>query len=287
MQEAKVQTIRFNQQQYRRDWIRSHHSYEQTQYRNFKSALDEQVKMVIYYIKQNGIYDLKSKLSVLVSPQPMAIAYKKCYTEVGVKQAAWVYNWIDKAATGKKSFEFELKEHPSSFFSEYWRKLMSLFYETDGGTRITSVTETTRDTIIRALDEAEDQQLTTSQQADYMVAKVGDKDFNRDRALRIARTESTTAANKGAFYGAESSDYQTGKIWIPVMDANTRPDHAAMDGMPAIDLYDSFEVGSSLMQYPGDMSAPANEVVNCRCVIAMVPLVNENGLPLLKRLVAA
>lgn len=283
MQEAKVQTIRFNQEQYRRDWIRTHHSYEQTQYRNFKSALDAQTALVVDYIKAHGITNLRSHLSVLISPQPMQQAYKKCYTTIGVKHAAWVYSWIDKAAQGKKSFEFELKQDPSSFFSEYWRKLMSLFYETEAGERITGVNETTRDTIIKALDDAEGQDLTLSQQADYIVAILNDRNFNRDRALRIARTESTTAANKGAFYGADKSDYETGKIWIPIMDMNTRHTHAAMDGEPAIDLYEAFEVGDSLMQYPGDMSAPAKEVVNCRCVIAIVPLINENGLPILRR----
>lgn len=286
MQEAKVQTIRFNQQQYRIDWIRTHHSYEQTQYRNFKSALDEQTGAVVDYINRHGITNLRSHLTVLVSPQPMKAAYLKCYTTIGVKHAAWVYKWIAKAAKGQKSLEFELKQDPSSFFSEYWRKLMSFFYETEAGERITGVNETTREIIIRALDDAEGQELTLSQQADYMVKILSDRNFNRDRALRIARTESTTAANKGAFYGADKSEYKTGKIWIPVMDMNTRRDHAAMDGQQAIELNEAFEVGQSLMQYPGDMSAPAKEVVNCRCVLAFVPMVNENGLPLLKRLAA-
>lgn len=282
-----MQTIRFNQQQYRADWVRQHHGYEQSQYRNFKAALDEQCKQVVDYIKSRGLSDVKANLSVLVSPQPIAIAYKRCYETVGVKHATWVYNWICKAAQGKKSHSFELKEEePAGFFSEYWRKLMSLFYETDGGERITGVTDTTREYIMRLIDEAEDQRMTISEQADYVVERLSEPDFNRDRALRISRTESTTAANKGAFYGADKSDYECGKIWIPVMDSNTRLTHAAMFDDEAIGLYDDFLVGVSLMQFPGDTTAPANECVNCRCTLAIVPLVGDNGLPIMKRMAA-
>jgi uncharacterized protein with gpF-like domain len=266
----ELTTVRFNRQQYARDFKVAHHSYERQQYRNFKLALDNQVKPVIDWVSLHGINGIDQKITVLVSPQPMANAYKRCYTMVGVAHAKWTYNRVQKLGQQKSE----------SLFSEYWRKLMSLFFETDGGTRIKQVTETTREVIMNIL--AGNQDLPTSQRADDLVNKLSDKDFNRDRALRIARTESTTAANKGAFLGGESSDYETGKIWIPVLDANTRPDHAAMDGQPAIGMDELFMVGNSEMMYPGDISAPANEVINCRCSLAVVPLVGSNGLPILK-----
>jgi len=273
-----VKTLIFNRLQYADDFKRVHHGYEQTQYRNFKNALDTQIKPVIDFVRLHGVINLRMSITVLVSKQPIQGAYLRCYENVGVEHASWAYKQIDKIVKGNK----EQKGHPTSFFSEYWRKLMRLFYETDGGTRITQVTDTTRDNIMSLLDDAEEQGMTTSQQADYIMTNLNDPDFNRDRALRIARTESTTAANRGAMLGGESSDYETGKIWIPILDMNTRPDHAAMAGCEPIGMQETFAVGDSQMSYPGDPSGSAREVVNCRCSLAIVPLADDRGLPIMK-----
>ncbi len=273
-----AQTIRFNKQQYSRDWKRLHHSCEQQSYPVFLNALNEQIKAVTDFIKHHGVANLSSHLSVLVSKQPIQKAYMMTYQKTGVKGAQFTYDHIDKLTKPRKS---EQKDTPG-FFSEQWRKLMSLFYHTQAAERVQGVTDTTKAHIQQLLDDSQD--MPTSQQASYMVDKLNDPEFNRMRALRIARTETTTSANYGALLGGESSDYEVGKLWIPIMDANTRPDHADMDGTPAIEIDEQFEVGSSLMAYPGDMSAPASEVVNCRCCLAIVPLIGVNGLPVLKNL---
>lgn len=275
-----MRVISFNRQQYASDFKINHHKNEQAQYRNFKKALDAQIRPVSDFIKYHGINNLSQHLSVLISKQPIQAAYLKCYESVGTDHAIWTYNYIDKIVNGTK--KSESKSNPASFISEYWRKLMRLFYETDGGSRITKVTETTRESVMSLLADSEDQNLTTSQQADYIVKKLDDKDFNRDRALRIARTETTTASNKGALLGGQSSDYQTGKIWIPILDSNTRPDHAAMAGTEPIGMDETFDVGDSIMLYPGDPSGSAREVVNCRCSLAIVPLMDLRGSPILK-----
>lgn len=63
------------------------------------------------------------------------------------------------------------------------------------------------------------------------------------------------------------------KEWISVQDDRTRDAHLVMDGV-VIPIEDKFEVPATsqsegaFMDYPGDASAPAGQVVNCRCVVS-------------------
>jgi uncharacterized protein with gpF-like domain len=275
---------KINQALYIRAYKIAHSSYERQQYPNFKKALNEQTHLVSDYVHYHGVSNLEAHISVLVSAQPMTAAYKRCYTQVGVEHAQWTYNRIERMVPAVKAYsgEFEVKDaEPVNFFSESWRKLMNLFFDTQGADRVTQVTETTKEKIRELLIEAQEQGLTLSEQATYIEDRLNDPDFNRNRAMVIARTESTTASNYSALLGAESSDYETGKMWLAVLDANTRPDHVDASGQ-TVASDDLFVVGGYLMAYPGAIGAPANEVCNCRCCIAMVPLLNDNGLPILK-----
>jgi len=273
-----IQTARYNKPQYLRDWKRLHHTLEQQAYPHFKRALDEQCKNVSQFITHHSVSQVSSHLSVLVTEQPIKTAYLSVYQRAGVSGATFTYNNIEKMVKGSKALELAQKDVPS-FFSEKWRKLMSLFFHTQGAERVTSVTDTTRERIQQLLDDSQD--LPTSQQATFIQEKLDSPEFNRNRALVIARTETTTSANYGAFLGGMDSDYEVSKQWLSILDKNTRADHVDANGQ-LVDMADTFTVGSSQMLYPGDMSAPANEVVNCRCSMVVVPLLSESGIPILK-----
>lgn len=270
-----VSTVRFNSAQYERDWRRLHHSIEQQLYPIFKKALTSQTDNVRDFVRTHPSADISAHLSVLVTKQPIQIAYNIAYQKAGVRGAEFSYNSIQRAGKRKSATD------TPGFFSEYWRKLMSLFYNTQAGERITGVTDTTKEQIQQLLDDANEQGLTTSETATYIEEALADPDFNRMRALRIARTESTTAANYGASLGNESSDYLTAKLWIAVLDQNTRPDHVDANGQQVANT-DFFIVGGFEAMYPGDISLPASEIVNCRCVVAYVPILSESGIPILK-----
>ena len=61
------------------------------------------------------------------------------------------------------------------------------------------------------------------------------------------------------------------KEWIASFDDRTRSSHSEADGQIVM-ANDTFFVGGSQMMFPGDPSAPAAEVVNCRCSIAYIPI---------------
>ncbi len=97
-------------------------------------------------------------------------------------------------------------------------------------------------------------------------------EMSKSRAELIARTESCTTMNAASLelYKAEQIEM---KEWISVQDDRTRDAHLIMDGV-VIPMSDRFEVPATsqsegaLMMYPGEATAPAGQVCNCRCTTA-------------------
>jgi HK97 family phage portal protein len=91
------------------------------------------------------------------------------------------------------------------------------------------------------------------------------------RSETVARTEVISAYNGSAYTVGlhEGADVVAGYEWIAARDPRTRDSHRHADGQKTyVGL--PFNVGSSSMLYPGDPSAPAAEVVNCRCSIGLL-----------------
>lgn len=95
-----------------------------------------------------------------------------------------------------------------------------------------------------------------------------------NRGTVVARTEVTAANGAGAVSaGAEMQRLERRpmvKTWVattkPPSSERTRPTHLEADGQ-TVPIMDTFQVGTSHMQYPGDPTAPAGEVIQCRCTV--------------------
>lgn len=97
----------------------------------------------------------------------------------------------------------------------------------------------------------------------------------KNRARTVARTEVVGAYNGGlhdAFSMIVQADPDTGyvKRWLATEDQRTRPDHREADGQVQ-PFSQPFIVGGFAMMHPHDPTAPAKEVVNCRCVELLEP----------------
>ena len=87
------------------------------------------------------------------------------------------------------------------------------------------------------------------------------------RASLIARTE----VHRTASWANEQTAIQmniagTIKEWVSVQDDRTRITHSFADGQQR-DINDKFEVGGTLLKYPGDPAGGPEETINCRCVV--------------------
>lgn len=90
------------------------------------------------------------------------------------------------------------------------------------------------------------------------------------RAEVIARTETHTAANYAQREAVRAIDLPgVQKEWLAVEDARTRESHAQADGQ-VVGMDEPFVVGGAHLMFPGDPDGPAEEIINCRCVIAFI-----------------
>jgi hypothetical protein len=91
-----------------------------------------------------------------------------------------------------------------------------------------------------------------------------------NRATVIARTEVMGAYNGGTLAAwrveAGASGEAMDKVWLATDDNRTRHSHDEADGQ-RVDLGARFEVGGALLDHPGDPTAPAKEVIQCRCTM--------------------
>lgn len=115
------------------------------------------------------------------------------------------------------------------------------------------------------------------------VAKQIQEEFDTvstSRAQTIAKTEIGIASTQGSLEAAKALDIpDLKKVWISVQDDRTRDgeskyeaDHLEMNEQ-AVGLNEKFSVdvnsdSPTQMDGPSDPSAPANQIINCRCTLA-------------------
>lgn len=162
--------------------------------------------------------------------------------------------------------------------------IISQWLNSNAGYRIISVHQTLIDSIIAVIANGYEQNISIAEITRNLQNKFG---WYKAQALRIARTETTTATNYATTLAAENSEYELEKTWISVQDNRTRRppksiyDHLDMNGV-TVDMYQPFFTSGENIQYPGDPNAKAGNVINCRCKVVYTIKEDEDGLPIRK-----
>lgn len=190
--------------------------------------------------------------------------YKEIYTTLGNPQ----YKRIKKSIKAEITFE----------------TIIQTWINSNLGYRIISVHQTLIETIVAVIAKGYEDNLSVADITRNLQNKFG---WYKYQALRIARTETTTATNYATVVAAQSSDFVLEKTWISVQDNRTRRppksvyDHLDMNGVK-VDLNQPFFTSGEEIMYPGDPSAKAGNVINCRCKVVFTVKEDENGLPIRK-----
>jgi len=209
-------------------------------------------------------------------------AYYEAYNQIGLIHGKRIGKGINRDI---KNFD------PMVFTSEYQRQLFNWILD-NVGYRIVSVRGDFVKYIQGLLADGLVQGKTMRETAIEIEKLINRRNFYRWQALRIARTESTAAANRAAVISGSTTGIVLEKVWISGKDARVRRlpddafDHTLMDGKK-VDEKGFFAVpgkfGVELLEYPGApvtksgaKSSGAN-VIQCRCTAALVPKRDANG----------
>lgn len=132
--------------------------------------------------------------------------------------------------------------------------------------RVTKLTGNVTETTVNRIRDVVRQAMTEGSGVTEIARRIRDEAFDETvttlRARTIARTESVGALNEGAHVQAMRSGVMQSKRWLTQADGRVRESHVRAGAEGWIAIGDVFVNG---LQYPHDPSAPADEVIQCRC----------------------
>jgi SPP1 gp7 family putative phage head morphogenesis protein len=120
---------------------------------------------------------------------------------------------------------------------------------------------TTKEALQKQINEA----LANEESVQQLAKRIKDNFGKMEsyRAVRIARTQLTTAMTDGTLETLKAEGHET-KEWSTVIDGRERETHNDANGQ-TVPIDGQFRVGGSMCDRPGDDNLPPEEVINCRC----------------------
>lgn len=194
--------------------------------------------------------------------------YEQLYYDVSVNEAKFE----------QENMTLEKQTRPGGIIS-FFRSLIREYIYFRIAHRITAVKQTTKDRVAFIIEKGIEEGKGA---VDVAKDIRNDFDFNKNRAMNIARTETVTAMNLGKFMARQNSPYKEEKRWIPANDDRTRESHLALSDVGWIDLGSDFHMvnNSGILEpalFPGDDRLSAENTCNCRCTLSFRPKKDNNG----------
>lgn len=202
-----------------------------------------------------------------------------------------IYKIVGSYFADKTLYELRVEENKGFGINIDWvNEILNYFNSLLLSKAVIPITETTKIMIRYVLIKAESE----GWGVDKIVRELNSDELVLWRARMIVRTETNKAMFYGQKLGESKSEYESVKGWVSAKDHRTRHSHREMDGK-VINTNDKFMVpvyrsiggvqiraGFDMMELPGDPSASAGNVINCRCT-SYRRLKRENGQLVLKK----
>ncbi len=256
--------------EYRKLWLKLHRSYEKKALRIFLKSIRKTANNIPFDNLTER--DYRILIESTITEDNIKSAYKQVYFEIGTLHGRRIGRGINR----------DIKAFLPDAFTQLYRSVLNQWIIYNSGFKITSVRQNLIDYIVKEIQKGIAEELDIRKIAKNIKELVNSRKFYRWQAMRIARTETTAAANFGATVAGETSGVVLEKVWISSRDARTRRrpddkyDHWQLDGVK-VEQNGLFEDGNAFLRFPGDPTAPAGSVINCRCTTALVPKRDSNG----------
>lgn len=258
--------------QFRKQWLRWHKAYEKKSLSVFQQTFKTIANGIPWQSMTDNTY--QATIALNVSNELIQQAYFDVYRTIGEVHGKRVGQNINKQIN-QKNFTLD------SFLSVFERVIID-WVVNNAGQRITTVRESyikfLTEIVARGISEGK----PISQIATEMQKTIKSRKFYRWQAFRIARTETTAAANFAATVAGDTSGVQMDKVWVSAIDSRTRRrpedqfDHYEMNGKK-VPLDEAFDVNGEKMMYPGDPNGSAANNINCRCTVGQVVRRDSDG----------
>jgi hypothetical protein len=202
----------------------------------------------------------------------------KMYYDVAMYYARRTYfDAMNRAKSQHVGLRVPIEWKSTSRFNTIWRSALQSFLQMHGARFVSEINETTRKDLLAILQRGQSANISERQIAQFLVSS----GIPMTRASRIARTETTRALNAGILLGGATLPFEMSKEWITAEDERVRGkpfSHTQLHGT-IIPLSQSFNNGEDI-RFPGDPLASAENVINCRCVLSMLPNLDSSGRPI-------
>ena len=240
---------------YWNEYRQLHKQSENQHIKLINAALQLQIKKFFEQVKTVGVN------RATVDTKPIKKALRMIWRETSVKFGNHAYENV-KRQIGQKRFGY----------NERWSKIILYYFDRYGGKKIQDISDTTYERIMMALGKGEAEGLSYSEIEKMMLGS----QVTEARAGVIARTETNAAANFGMLIAANDLGIEVQKQWVTAKDERVRKAHMILDG-DVVNIDGKFSNG---MLFPSDPAGGPKEVINCRCVLAFVPVLDDNGNPI-------
>lgn len=164
-------------------------------------------------------------------------------------------------------------------FDALWRSALEQWLRLHGARFVNDINRTTQKDLIRILNKASEAGFSQDEVYNILIKS----NVPMIRAARIARTETTRAVNAGILLGAASLPYETMKEWVTAEDEVVRDNpfsHKTLHGK-IIPLDATFNNGEDI-RFPGDPLSSAENVINCRCMLRILPNLDDRRRPIFR-----
>lgn len=263
-----------------RETIRPSVSHESALYNAMFKAISKRFKYVADIVRMQGVSMAIASTSRLMYDDSIFEPLMKMYRDVAMYYAKRTYReLINRDYTTNKSIKIPYEWKSPNRFAQVWENAINTFLRQHGVTFVGDINETTRKDLLKILGNASSANMKEAE----IIAMLMKSNIPAIRAMRIARTEVTRALNAGILLAGAALPFEVYKEWVTAEDERVRTNpfsHSRLHGT-VIPLNVAFNNGEEI-RFPGDPLASADNVINCRCTLNLLPNMDNLGRPIVR-----